>query len=96
MLSSPVCRLRDTKPCAAGPRPKASCLASSWRGSEPAKGHQYDNHDQDGADDTNPAVPIAVAIAAEAATEAAEQKDHEEDDENEPERHGLISLGILA
>jgi len=44
--------------------------------------HENENDDQDGADDTDAAMPIAVAIAAEAATESTEQQNDQEDNKD--------------
>jgi hypothetical protein len=57
--------------------------------SKPTHEKQYDEDDQNDADDTNAAVPVAIAVAAEAATEATKQEDDEEDDEYESDGHDL-------
>src|SRR5664279_2544686 len=71
-----------------------SRIGACRRRSDPAKQHENDNDDQDGADKTDAAVTVAVAIATETAAEAAQQEDDEEDDKYESDRHGLISVGM--
>jgi len=51
--------------------------------SEPPKQHKNDNNNQDGADNADTAVSIAVSITAEPPAEAAEQENDKNDDENE-------------
>jgi hypothetical protein len=55
-----------------------------------------DHHDQDRADDADPAIAEAVPIAAKAAAEAAEQKYDQQDDKYRTKRHNEFSWFMIA
>jgi hypothetical protein len=60
-------------------------------GSDLPKQHKSDSDDQDGPDNADTPVAVAVTVAAKTPTKAAEQKNNEDDNEDDPYRHALIS-----
>jgi len=60
----------------------ASFVVPTRDGSDKPKQHEDDDNDQDCAQGTDAAVPVAIAITAETAAEAAEQQYNDDDDED--------------
>src|ERR1700734_1616738 len=99
---NPKCSLHESENFVWHPITQHTCLIIQERfgaavlTSNLSKQPQSDNDDQDGADDTNAAMPVAVTVAAKAASQTAEQENNEDGNEDESYRHGLLSGGMTV